>query len=102
MYLVIGPGGTRYINVPYLNSKVMRSLVSFVLCEVSVLIRRQQLTPKFSVVSFKGGQVQRKTQRIAATFEGAIKDIIHGEYSNYGHIQIMELVFCENMLSNSV
>ena len=85
-----------------LNDKAMQILASSVLCKVSVLIRRQQLTPKFFFGSFGGGQIHRKTQRIAETFKGAIKDIVLDEFSNSWHIQITDLVFNKDMLSNGV
>ena len=89
-------------NVPHLNEKVMWTLVSFVLCGVSVFIRRQQLTPKFSVSSFEGGHVHRKARRIAEAFKCAIKVVVHGEWSNSRHIQIMKLVFYKCMLSDTL
>ena len=57
----------------------MRSHVFIVLSEVSVLIRRKQIAPKFSIFSFGGSEVKRKAQRIAETFKDAIKDVVHGE-----------------------
>ena len=88
-------------NIPHLNGKVMWTLVPFVLCGVSVFIRRQQLAPKLSFGSFGGGQVHRKARRAAEAFKGAIKAVVHGEWSNSRHIQIMELVFYKCLLSNS-
>ena len=69
---------------------------------ISVFIRRQQLAPKFSFGSFGGGHVHRKTRRIAEAFKGAIKDIVHGEWSNSGHIQVVELIFYKHMLLDSL
>ena len=58
---------------------MMRSHVFIVLSEVSVLIRRQQIAPKFSIFSFRGSEVERKAQKMAETFKDAIKDVVHGE-----------------------
>ena len=55
-------------SVSYLNGKMMRTFIPFILCGVSELIRWQQFAPKFSMGSFEGGQVYRKTERIAETF----------------------------------
>ena len=77
---------------------MMRSHVFIVLSEVSVLIRWQQIAPKFSIFS----EVERKAQRIAETFKDAIKDVVHGEWFNSSHIQIMELVFWKLTLFNSL
>ena len=55
-------------SVPYLNGKMMRTFIPFILCGVSELIRWQQFAPKLSMGSFEGGQVYRKTERIAETF----------------------------------
>jgi len=77
---------------PYHSEKVMRSHVFIVLSEVSVSIRRQQIAPKFSIFSFGGGQIERKTGRTAKAFKDAIKDVVHGECSNSSHIQVMEIV----------
>ena len=52
----------------YLNGKMMPTFIPFVLCGVSELIRWQQFAPKFSMGFFEGGQVYRKTERIAETF----------------------------------
>ena len=71
----------------------MRSNVFIVLSEVSVLIRRQQIAPKFSILSFGDSKVKRKAQSIADTFKDAIKDVVHAEGFNSSRIQIMEIVF---------
>ena len=57
----------------------MRSHVFIVVSEVSVLIRRQQIAPKFFIFSFGDSEVKRKAQRIAETFKDAIKDVVHAE-----------------------
>ena len=54
-------------SVSYLNGKMMPTFIPFILCGVSELIRWQQFAPKFSMGYFEGGQVYRKTQRIAET-----------------------------------
>ena len=87
---------------PYLNEKVMRSHVFFVLSEFSVPIWWQQIAPKFSILFFGGSEVKRKARRIAETFKDAIKDVVHVEWFNSSHIQVMELVFCELALFNSL
>ena len=87
---------------PYHSEKMMRSHVFIVLSEVSVLIRWQQIAPKFSIFSFQGSEVERKAQRIAETFKDAIKDVVHGVWFNSSHIQIMELVFWKLTLFNSL
>ena len=51
--------------------------------------------------SFEGGQVYRKTQRIAETFQCAVKCIKHRHCSNSRHIQVMELVFVKLILSEN-
>ena len=71
----------------------MPSLVFFEVPNVSVLVRRQQLAPKFSVGCFGGGQIDRKAQRIAEAFQGTIKVVKSGKCSKSGHIQIMELLY---------
>ena len=87
---------------PYHSEKVIRSHVFFVLSNVSVLIRWQQIAPKFSILSFGGSKVNGKAPRIAETFKDAIKDVVHGGCSNLSHIQVMELVFCKLALFNSL
>ena len=77
---------------PYHKGKMMRSLISFVLWQVSVLVRRQQLAPKFSVSSFQGGQVYRKTQGVANAFQDTIKVVVSRWCSNCWHFQIMKLI----------
>ena len=70
----------------------MRSGVFIVLSEVSVLIRREQIAPKFSILSFGGSAVNGKARRIAETFKDAIKDVVHDGCSNLSYIQVMQLV----------
>lgn len=86
----------------YHSEKVMRSHVFIVLSEVSVLITRQQIAPKFSTLSFGGSEVKRKAPRIAEAFKNAVKDVVHGGCSNSSHIQVMELVLWKLTLFNSL
>ena len=80
----------------------MRALISFELCGVSVSIRRQQLAPKFSMDSFGGGQIHRKTQQIAETFKRTVKRIWHCYCSNSRHIQTVEFILNKFVLSKSL
>ena len=57
---------------------------------------------KISFSSSEGGQVQGKTQRTAETFKGAVHGVIHRGFPNWRHIQIVEVVFHEYTLSNSL
>ena len=73
-------------NFLYLHAVVMCTYVSFVLCRVSVFIRRQQLAPKFPIGCLGSCQVHRKAQRISNAFKGTIKDAPYFHCSNSRHI----------------
>ena len=102
--MIRGVGQKRWSDwsVSHLDGKMMRALISFELCGVSVSIRRQQLAPKFSMDSFGGGQINRKTQQIAKTFKRTVKRIWHCYCSNSRHIQTVEFILNKFVLSKSL
>lgn len=86
----------------YRNGEAMRTHNSTILCGVSVFISGKYLAQKFSFSSSEGGQVKGKTQRTAESFKGAAHGVIHRGFPNERHIQIVEVVFHEYTLSNSL
>lgn len=80
----------------------MWSHIFLVFCRVSVFVRRQKLAAKFSIEFFGDGQVNWKARRIANAFKGTTKRVVHVKCPNSSNIQIMELIFYENLFPDSV
>ena len=76
VYLIISPSRSAEtemyrcdyrLNDPHHNGIMVGALVCFEVLGVSVLVRRQELTPKLSICSFGGGHVCGKAQRVLET-----------------------------------
>lgn len=79
-------------NKSHHDGKVMWTFVSLEFLGADVLIRRQELAPKFFMDSLGRGQVDREAGRIPEAFKATIKFVICHNCSNTGHVQIMKLV----------
>ena len=83
----------------YLDTIIMRTFVCFQLVDVSVFIRRQQLTPKLSISSFGRGHVYRKAQMTPAAFKQALHLVHYGDHPNMRNIKMIMLGFWKEPFS---